>query len=241
MADTAAVPADPEAPRVLELFANAERLEEQGIVTITAQVTDPNGLEDIIGGVLEDDSTGAVYLPFTQISEGTFAAVVTWDEVDAAEPIVFEFSGSRIYRATFVDQAGHEGIATIVLPFYCDPLVDGVSYEHWGVCGDGACRRLGTDLDCEGCGNACDACIDASCLTVEWTECVTGATTADCNESCANAGGQCVEGACGNADYAGGQWYLDPSECAGQADGTPVTCDFPHQGLENYSVQCCCG
>jgi len=58
---------DPGGPEVFELFVDPPTLRENDVITLTAHVTDPDGLEDIVGGVLVSSSSGALIDSFVQI------------------------------------------------------------------------------------------------------------------------------------------------------------------------------
>ena len=65
----------PKYKNVEELKEIVRKLREQGqTVVFTAVVTDPDGIEDLIGGTLEDPTTGGTYGAIaTSASEGSYS------------------------------------------------------------------------------------------------------------------------------------------------------------------------
>ena len=234
-------------PVIQELFTVEASLSEDGILTFTAQVTDPDGLADIVGGVLVDDESGANYGAFVQISEGSFSAAVSWAQVDDVRAIEFEGTGSRTYRAEFTDTTQKTGTRTVEIPFEC-----GVA--NAAVCGDGQCRPLGTPSDCQSCNTPCPYhdCDGGVCPDGEWTSCFaidSSFVDISCDDICPEQGyDQCVlgcmhenfEGVVGSFNFI---WYMTLAEC--EADGPPpIASDYCSDSLYSGGIaygSCCCG
>jgi len=146
--DDAGVMADPDGPQIVSLTVNSELLGEGDSLLVTVIVTDPDGIDDVIGGELRTVG-GASYGAFvTAAQEGAYSLQVPWDVLHSLEPIAGAPSLPRQMRAHFFDQAAHETTAEIEVTLACD---DGLSF-----C-DGACFDLASDLEhCGTCDNPAD-------------------------------------------------------------------------------------
>jgi hypothetical protein len=176
-------PPHPEGPRYLQFSTNTTELHQDESVIVTAVLTDPDGVDDLIGGSLLDPG-GASYGAFaTSAAEGSYELTLSWDEIDAVAPIDFATSLSRTFQAKFFDVAGHEAIRSFSLTLACDsggPACDGTC--GGARCGDGSCTasRFGDDNGNAVCGDQC-----RNLFTT--TDC------GKCDEGCAE-GQQCVTG-----------------------------------------------
>ena len=96
------------APTILSLTLNATVLEEDDSLLVSAIVTDPDGIRDLVGGQLTDDSGDVALGTFaTAAAEGAYEVTVPFDvlfelevEEEGATPV------PRLLRATFFDQGG---------------------------------------------------------------------------------------------------------------------------------------
>lgn len=150
------LPYDPRAPQILSLSTNVTEITEGETILVTAVVTDPEGIDDLIGGELLDGkaSLGA----FTAAGQpGTYSIEVSWGNLDTVETIAFEGSGQRQLIARFYDVAGHAAQRTLDVGLTCpdDPRA----------C-DGACSSENNASHCGACGNACysNECSDDVCV-----------------------------------------------------------------------------
>ncbi len=152
---------DPEGPIILELSSNITELGPESTVRITAIVTDPDGIEDVIGGSLTNQSGSVTYGALaTSSQEGAYTIELSWAEINLADPIEFTGSLERSFIASFFDTAGHETSEAIALTFACE-------FED-GAC-DGQCMYLSSNSNCGGCGVVCedfDSCQDDECVAV---------------------------------------------------------------------------
>jgi hypothetical protein len=143
-------------PMILSLFADHPDITEDGFVVITAQVADADGLDDIVGGVLQTADGSGVFGPFAAKGEDTFHLLVSWAGIHQLEPIEFVEATPRTFLAEFVDTAGLTATATVDVILTCG--------------GDGACDAVCTDVDdednCGGCGIVCPGvttCFEGHC------------------------------------------------------------------------------
>jgi len=163
-------------------------------VTFTVVLTDPDGVEDLIGGSLLDES-GPPFGSFaTSGQEGSYQLSVTWDQINLVAPVDFDAMGARSFRAQFFDQDGHVAEKTLSISLSCN----GAS-ACAGDCGSARCSSecvyLGSDENCAGCADDCgfgycgttgggeeDYCYPESGDCV----CIGGSSTEDTNALCSD-------------------------------------------------------
>ncbi|MCA9611058.1 MAG: hypothetical protein KC619_35935 [Myxococcales bacterium] len=187
---------DPSAPRILSLSTNVTTLGPGTSLVITAVVTDPDGIADLIGGQLEAP-TGGTYGAFvTSGGEGSFSITLSLSDLDAVEAIAAPPSGAdRTLRARFFDSAGLEASRDLTVRLTCD---DGVS----GLCGH-ICQDLGTSYDhCGSCNASCegsgaDICRAGRCASLLFDE---AGGAASCTALCSTNGLRCDDGTVLTAD-----------------------------------------
>lgn len=169
---TSAEPGDtttPGGPVFLSSGATVSQLTSGEAVTFTAVLTDPQGIDDLIGGSLKSPD-GLTYGSFqTSAAEGSYSLRLTWDDIHRTKGITFTKDESRPFVAEFFDAAGHRATKTISIRLQCSGK---------GAC-DGTCvdlsqgRTTGTSrnvTDCGVCGHACganEACREGTCMVVE--------------------------------------------------------------------------
>ena len=183
---------------------------------ISPAATDPDGIDDLIGGRLEDPGGGGTYGAFaTSAAEGLYSLELSWAEIHQARAIAFEgaeTSETREFQAAFFDVAGNLSTATTSIALACD---DGQS-----AC-DGVCTALDTRSHCGACDRACPpsaACVQGECGCAQDADedacCEPGAT-----RPCGVDIGVCraAQVRCGE-DFA---W----EDCPGLADLREETCD----------------
>jgi hypothetical protein len=119
-------------------------------VVFSAVLTDPDGINDLIGGTLKDPDSGASYGSFaTDAGEGAYAMTLTWDAINTVRKIEGKGGASRVFRAEFFDQAGHSVTRDVTLMFKC------VNTTSVDLC-NGQCTLIDSSVDnCGACGHAC--------------------------------------------------------------------------------------
>ncbi|MEQ1569925.1 MAG: hypothetical protein ABMA64_30105 [Myxococcota bacterium] len=174
----------PGAPDIRQLTTDVAQITEGESVRVTALVSDPNGVGDVTGGELLAED-GSSYGSFAETEVGTYELIVSWSELDTADPIEFTGTATREMLARFTDRAGLTSQALVSVDLRC---------EHDAACG-GSCVDLTTDPDhCGGCGDTCadvpnvfDATCSASrCMVM--TTCDTPTAAEDCTDVCAASG-----------------------------------------------------
>jgi len=185
---------DPGGPEVQSIFASPARLENNAATVITVQLTDPDGLDDVVGGLLVAEEAGEVIRPFIQVSGGTFSVNLDWYDLDKTVGVEFVSEQTYRLRAEFTDAAGHRGWSTIDVTLACDVAA----------CG-GSCIDSEYDQDeCETCDES------ATCASLLYNEsppppssqlCPVSRQIFDALADCACS--QC-NAACGDTGYCGG-------------------------------------
>jgi hypothetical protein len=188
----------PRGPRIITFNTNALEITDDENVVFTAVVTDPDGIDDVIGGTLIDPATGRSYGSFaTAASEGAYSLTLTWADIQRVRPINFTtVDETRVFRASFFDVSGESATAEVELTLTCEGL---------GAC-DGVCTNITTSSNCGTCGTRC---LTGGVCTAGVCGCPAGyggcdgactllSTTRDCG-ACDNtcvSGQTCEEGAC---------------------------------------------
>jgi hypothetical protein len=175
------------APRILTISTNTKTIDERAMLVITAVVTDPDGVDDLIGGALTDVDGGSTYGAFaTSAAEGAYEIRLAWGDIDRVQAIDAPVEGAmRMFRARFYDVAGHTADDMVTVTLRC-------SDTDLAVCG-GDCTDLKTDPD--HCGK-CNMKIPSG------SECIGGMggcvlgpenTAAACSDGCSNDGDQYID------------------------------------------------
>ena len=158
---------DPSAPHIIAFSTNVASISDGELVNFTAVVTDPDGIEDLIGGTLEGE-TGAVFGSFTTTAqEGAYSLGLSWGQINQVEPIEFAAGEgtTRVFTARFYDQSSLQTAAEVTIALACDDVLLGAcdgscidtqeSVQHCGACGfacaeiagccEGVCVEVGAD------------------------------------------------------------------------------------------------
>ncbi len=248
-------------PRILTFNVNTRRLTDGEQITFSAVVTDPDGVADLVGGLLED-AGGAAYGAFVAAGEaGAYQMALGWDAIHAVRPIEFEGEATRDFVAVFFDQAGNRVTETLQIALHCDAA--------GGVACAGRCTDLNEARHCGACRAACDGvCRDRQCACADGLMrcgggCVdTGADAAHCggcDRACPGAEGGapvCVDGGCGDPCLASARTTCggacvdtdaDPAHCGdcGHACEAPAggtaTCGGGECGVRCAAGRAMCG
>lgn len=146
------------APRIISLATNLSEITRSDTLVITAIVTDPDGIDDLIGGQLQNESGAATFDAFsTTAMEGSYETTIDWNTLHRDESIEAPSGGvERTLRVRFYDVAGNEATGSVTVRLVCSRRSD-------GICG-GSCADFQTsDSHCGECGNAVVAnsrCVD---------------------------------------------------------------------------------
>lgn len=223
-------------PDILTFTASTTELAAGDSITFSAVVTDPDGIDDLIGGLLSTPS-GDGYGSFaSSAQEGSYSLRLTWEDLETVEVIEFDEELSRTFQATFYDVAGNTSAARITVVLHAD--------------GDGYCDGEITDLDsnpdhCGSCDTkvpahgACDGGIASygACLDLDRPE--------SCDDWCESRGKSCSD----ECEYSGGWFFGYEENCAEMVpdlypDDGAFGCDQRLDRIEILGApglaRCCC-
>jgi hypothetical protein len=214
-------------PTILNLSTNVTTLTPEEQLVVTAVVTDPQGIAQVVGGTLSDPG-GASYGAFqVSTTSGAYSLTLTWAAIETVKDIDSGAGGtSRTFDAVFYDQSGNSTSQEFSIQLECDTTTD-------GICG-GACTDLQTDpANCGVCAHACASL--ASCKVGECLQNVDSSTVESCGAVCTAAGGTCW---CGQhyADCLAGYHNNDSYEIS---DCTTVP-QATYEGGAFATVACTC-
>lgn len=223
------------APVILSLQSNVSKITAGESVIVTAVLTDPDGVEDIVGGTLSDEVGMIVYGPFVAAGQvGTYSISLSWDAAHQAEPIQFEdMELVRVFRAEFYDQAANKVNKDINLTLTC---------AEGSAC-DGVCTDISSNAEhCGACERSCEGGCEAGACLPQWGECIDNNSGIDtCEASCASIGEACVENGCElNSTI---RAYGIPMFCVEETPYNVIS--EPCNKIQDWgpgatAVQCCC-
>ncbi len=132
----------------MSLTTNVEAMGPGDTLVISAVVTDPDGVDDLLGGLLFGADGQTAYGAFESNAPGSYELSLTWAQLHTFEPIEAPAGGgSRTFRATFFDQSGSSVSRDLSVEFRCDTPSDAIC--------SGECADLQSDPDhCGACGNS---------------------------------------------------------------------------------------
>ena len=142
----------PASPKILSIATNTMTLHEGEQLVVTAVVTDPNGIDDVIGGQLSTTDGTASYGSFaTDASEGAYSISLGWSAIDVARSIDTEkgMAIPRQFRATFFDAEGNSTFRDVTISLQCQAATDA---SCSGTCTD---MSVASDDHCGSCGHVC--------------------------------------------------------------------------------------
>lgn len=181
-----------DAPRIIDFATNIGSMTPDDIAVFSAIVTDPDGIEDVIGGTLKAPS-GASYGAFqTASAEGSYELQLDWNALNSVQPILFDESVDRAFVAEFYDQAGNKVQADVNITLRC-------SEPTGAACEPGVCSDTATSTThCGGCGNDISEVYSAQCEAGQ-PACRSGQEFCTSQNICAFADSpQACGGVCGN-------------------------------------------
>jgi hypothetical protein len=109
-------------PSAVSFVLASDKLVEGEETEATLTVSDPQGVEDIVGGTIVEGRTD---LPLVELTgapsaTGEYTATISWDGLAALAPLDFDGSEERTLEATFTDaDGGVSAIITAVLTLRC--------------------------------------------------------------------------------------------------------------------------
>jgi len=217
----------------LSFNTNVSKITEGESLTFTALLTDPDGVDDIVGGSLVSENEMIDYGPFIAAGQaGTYSLSLSWMQIQQAAPINFENSDlPLIFRARFFDQGGQKAVKEAAIGLFC---------EGGSAC-NGSCTDLAVDgVNCGTCGHACVsmACEKGGCAPT-WSACFAAADGfSTCTEICQSSGNSCAEAQC---DESTTKYYNDMIDCMNSSSGLAGA--EPCNTIQDWvtpAIQCCC-
>lgn len=221
-------------PVFLSFSTNVGKITEGESVTFTALLTDPDGVDDIVGGSLLNENETVDFGPLIAAGQpGTYSISLSWAQIDQSDPIIFENAEStRMLRARFFDQEGHKAVKEAEIVLFCDG----------GSSCDGACTNLDIDdANCGTCGHTCASmdCKDGGCAP-SWSMCFAAADGfSTCTEICQSISNECAEAQCGSGGTV--QYYVDMIDCMSSSGALPSA--EPCGNVQTWlspAIRCCC-
>jgi hypothetical protein len=181
-------------PIILSLTTNVTSLTPSDSLVVTAVVTHPQGIAQIIGGTLSDPPAGGTYGAFqVTTTAGSYSLTLTWQQIKTVRDITTPVGGaSRMFRAQFYDQAGHTTTQDFSILLRCTD-------SSAAIC-SGTCFLFTDPHACGRCGHDCTAlasagapmppvCSAGKCIGVE----IKSSTPVKCQSVCSGAGLGCTD------------------------------------------------
>lgn len=215
-------------PKFLSFSANTNFMTPTTELRISAIVTDPDGVDDLIGGVLVDleSNSELTYGAFiTSAAEGAYQITLDWKQINEVRKIETAPGGSpRTFTARFFDQIGNQSEKSLTIMLGCD------GGSSFAVCG-GSCTNVMTSPT--HCGS-CDQRVPNN------TSCIDGHV--GCSDSLSLCEDRCVSldsefdncGECGHScsEFSGrlnsSNSWCETGRCYAKAArhyGSPTSCD----------------
>jgi hypothetical protein len=219
----------PDAPKILSLNTNLSMMTATDRLVVSAVVTDPDGIDDLIGGNLMMIGGSSAYGSFaTAAGEGAYSISLSWNDIGTVEPIntAAGASASRGFRASFFDVAGHTVYRDIYVSLGCTSTAQAAC--------DGDCMTVDTVEHCGSCDRQCPNPSVAHCLMVSGgsRECFSITQFLErksCSELCRAPYDQCFDAA---VEYGySGQRY--PVACSATPEPTRNEEEF-------WMIHCAC-
>jgi len=120
-------------PKILLFGSDVEVVLPDSHVTFSAIVTDPDGIETLVGGVLETTDGKHQYGVFaTSAEEGAYSLTLSWNQINRVKTINFENELAVEIRARFFDSDGNSTSTVEAIILDCS--------KEWHHAENGACR-----------------------------------------------------------------------------------------------------
>jgi hypothetical protein len=181
-------PTSPNAPRFLTFGTNVTSLTKDQSVTFTAVLTDPDGIDDLIGGSLMSLDEASQYGAFaTTGQEGAYTMQLSWAAINQAAALTFHKTTTRSFRAVFYDVAGHRVSKDVMLSMTCPE--NACSGDCYDFCVEESTMRQSCEAVCaatnpkmncqmEASSSLPRFCYDALCSTAKYSQSCTTVPTA---------------------------------------------------------------
>jgi hypothetical protein len=120
-------------PKFLSFGTNVSTLTEDQEIVFSAVLTDPDGIDDLIGGMLQSGDGKITYGAFaTSDNEGAYSLALSWGDIQEAQDISFKQNESRTFMAEFFDAEGNTVNQQVTVQLTC-----GGRFACSGTCQEG--------------------------------------------------------------------------------------------------------
>ena len=108
-------------PIILSFSTNTSEIDPTDTVSFSVIVSDPQGIDDLIGGQLIDPGGGTYGTFSTASEEGAYSLSLGWSRVNTVRTIDFEAGSSenRTFRAQFYDAEGNSATDDLSVRLSC--------------------------------------------------------------------------------------------------------------------------
>lgn len=231
---------EPGAPRVLSLTSDGPfLLGPSDEFNIVALVEDPDGVESLTGGQLEDASGEVVYGDFLNFGAGRFQFPTTLGQLNEYTSLEAPAGGAELtLRARFFDSTGLAGTSSVSVRIGCSSAP---------LCGN-ECPDIATDPNhCGACGSYCEGeCTFGECGVPDSPPIVEYIFSGTCDAGCSSLGYVCDPSAALPEDDLYGPACEGAAVCVysyDTGDATPGNCSVPIAsllGVEGGEASCAC-
>ena len=146
-------------PRFLSFGTNVSTLTESQAIVFSAVLTDPDGIDDLIGGTLQSGDGKTTYGAFvTSENEGAYSLSLSWGDIQEAQDISFKQNESRTFMAQFFDAEGNTVNQQVTVQLTCGGrLACSGACQEGGECGVTAYTPESCNAVCSTLAMTCDA------------------------------------------------------------------------------------
>lgn len=123
-------------PKIISLGANVTQITIGESVRMVAVVTDPSGLQNLVGGQLVSPDGSIKYGAFIAAQQGSYNLDLSWSQINQAQPINFAMEDKRTFVAEFYNVLGQKSSQAVMLRLHCTTAAGVVRGACAGVCGD---------------------------------------------------------------------------------------------------------
>jgi hypothetical protein len=137
-------------PVILDFDTNIDTMDAYDELIFSVVVTDPDGIDDLIGGTLKDAESDSTYGAFVSTAqEGSYTLTLTWNGIHNVRPIYSPEGGwPRVFQARFYDVVGNEVTQDLSVHLAC------FSDHSQALC-DGQCTNFDSQDTCGDCETDC--------------------------------------------------------------------------------------
>jgi hypothetical protein len=222
-------------PIILSISANTAVLTQNQTLILTVVATDPDGIDDLIGGVVRTPGGLSYGALATSGQEGSYSLAIPWSQLHTTEPIDAGEEGiGRTFEIVLFDTAANQAEASLSVTLRC-------SLDDWGLCG-GTCTDLDTDArNCGVCGFDCtephggtllggvceDVEVEHYCRKTKFVSADASTGDRTCNQLCAEAAGP---------EAYGGTGFADMCDLIGGQGGCVTNCDTSFDDMPDVCI-----